>query len=79
MDTDRILEQAAPGTDGKLLLAFDFDLTIVGSSNGICRSEASDADTDRWGPEVLAPRLRLRMEELAPTWQWTDLVSVTAC
>ncbi len=34
----------------------------------------ADADTDRWGPEVLAPKERQRMEDLSDTVQWTDLV-----
>jgi len=52
-------------TDKKLLMVFDFDWSLV------------DGETDHWGPEVLAPKERQRMEDLRESTQWTDLVADT--
>ncbi|KII92830.1 hypothetical protein PLICRDRAFT_51170 [Plicaturopsis crispa FD-325 SS-3] len=49
----------------KQLVVFDFDWSFV------------DQDTDRWVPEVLAPDLRRKMEDLRNDVQWTDLVTQT--
>ncbi|CAD6568118.1 MAG: hypothetical protein CYPHOPRED_002325 [Cyphobasidiales sp. Tagirdzhanova-0007] len=45
------------------LVVFDFDWSFA------------DNDTDRYVLEVLAPKLRLRMESLKNDMQWTDLVA----
>lgn len=68
---------------GQVLVMFDLDDTLLGAHLGrfpnICpaRPDAplspTDADTDRYVFEVLAPKLRQRLEDVKKEWQWTDV------
>ena len=48
------------------LVVFDFDWSLA------------DQDTDRWGHEVLSPRLRIEFVEKSKTMQFTDMWCVGA-